>query len=491
MRLFSNPMPFIPHTPESLIQRSDSKDPATTCKGITATGRPCRRPLGTSPHSSPIANRRSKNGVVAVLEAGDDYHDGAAAFFCWQHQEQADLLTADHKDGRRANIIPVQQRTSIDTLVDRLGILEVDEDGSPTKGKRPKQQIRPARKETLPKDWQDMDGPLLAVKSEKHRTRKAGSRAHKPSRQSNLGLFCCVRSVDTDLVPPPRTRPDAEKAGRVHETSSVPVSRRNAVRPMILSEQGNLSTSRPSDSPTRSDLPHAKKLATGSGRPQMPQERPSQTEDLLSLIPKTLPPQTAASLLAELSKPISPLDEEGFIYIFWLTDTSVSTPEVQVASSLLTDNTPSTPSGRRNSDILHAHATLIDGNNKASPKAAILLKIGRASNVQRRMNEWTRQCGYNLSLIRFYPHLPSRLLQPGIASPPSSPNSPSKVPFAHKVERLIHLELADQRVKRNCEHCGKEHREWFEVDSSREGLKKVDDAIKRWTSWSQRMNGKR
>src|SRR5207302_4583550 len=35
----------------------------------------------------------------------------------------------------------------------------------------------------------------------------------------------------------------------------------------------------------------------------------------------------------------------------------------------------------------------------------ILLKIGRANNVQRRLHEWSTQCGYNLSLIRFYPHV--------------------------------------------------------------------------------------
>jgi hypothetical protein len=35
-----------------------------------------------------------------------------------------------------------------------------------------------------------------------------------------------------------------------------------------------------------------------------------------------------------------------------------------------------------------------------------------------------------------------------------------------RVERLIHLELAAQRVRDlgQCPECGKEHREWFEVE---------------------------
>lgn len=38
-------MPHIANTPESILPRCDSKNPATTCRSITAQGRPCRRPL--------------------------------------------------------------------------------------------------------------------------------------------------------------------------------------------------------------------------------------------------------------------------------------------------------------------------------------------------------------------------------------------------------------------------------------------------------------
>lgn len=51
----------------------------------------------------------------------------------------------------------------------------------------------------------------------------------------------------------------------------------------------------------------------------------------------------------------------------------------------------------------------------------------------------------------------------------------------------MHLELAEKRVKRVCEACGKEHREWFEVEGSREGVKGVDEVVRRWARWGEGM----
>jgi hypothetical protein len=110
------------------------------------------------------------------------------------------------------------------------------------------------------------------------------------------------------------------------------------------------------------------------------------------------------------------------------------------------------------------------------------VKIGRASNVQRRLNEWSRQCGYNVSLIRYYPYQPS--------SPSKSerePRTPPKLLHAHKVERLVHIELAAMRAAREmCGVCGREHREWFEVEASREGVRRVDEVVRRWVEWGLR-----
>ena len=477
-------MPFIPHTPESLLPRSDSKNPATTCKGITSTGRPCRRPLGTSPQASPTGKRKSQTGVVAVLQPSDEDHEGAAAFFCWQHQDQGQFLASADQNGRRADLVQLQQRTSIDTLAERLGILDIGEDGPVLQKKNRKHHTRPARKETLPQKWQDVDGPLLAVPNKKHKTRQRG-RQHKSTSKSNLGLFlfCCGGAADVDPAPPPRVRRHTGKRDHSHNGSTEvrlslhqpgpPMSsRRRAPHTTIVSDSG---------SPKVSYAACLDKHTVS--RPNLSRDRPSQTQDLLAFIPRTLAPQTKFTLLAELAKPVSPHDEDGYIYMFWLTDAAAMTPDAMTASSLLSDKLPSAPNGRRKSDVLQAYVAQSGVNGNMPKPATILLKIGRASNVQRRMNEWTRQCGYNVSLVRFYPYVATSS-RPSTSTPPASP-TPQKVPHAHKIERLIHLELADQRVKRSCGSCGKEHREWFEVDTSREGLRNVDEVIKRWVRWAQ------
>lgn len=53
------------------------------------------------------------------------------------------------------------------------------------------------------------------------------------------------------------------------------------------------------------------------------------------------------------------------------------------------------------------------------------------------------------------------------------------------MERLIHIELAAKRVVKKCEACGKDHREWFEVEASREGVRGVDEVVRRWVGWAE------
>lgn len=53
------------------------------------------------------------------------------------------------------------------------------------------------------------------------------------------------------------------------------------------------------------------------------------------------------------------------------------------------------------------------------------------------------------------------------------------MPDAHKVERLINLELVDMRVVGSCSACGKEHREGLDVNGSREDICEADAVIKR------------
>lgn len=524
-------MPFIPHTPESFLRRSDSKNPATTCKGVTTTGTHCRRSITASPSLIPgLPHHRrpktAKKGVVAILEPGDAVNEeGAAAFFCWQHKEQATTLTSSVSGSRTANIVNLKSRTSVDTLVERLGLLETnDRVNSKSKRTARKQWSKenPARKGTLPKQWQDVEGPLLAV----HGRRGEEDARRAPKRYHNfLAALCCIASPDVAPLPPSRIRIVDEKMPRKqHGTAKVsaparlahPAKRDNT----SVSQQQQLHTKQSPASLTqyRSSSP----MSTS----QVPRPRPrrtpsSQTRDLLSYIPMTLPPQTTSLLLAELAKPVSPHDEAGYIYMFWLTPSSSAHPDDETASSLLADDDTTTATstrGRRRSELVSSYSS-----PTTTPKKTLLLKIGRASNVQRRMNQWTRQCGYDLSLIRFYPYLPtstttptksqalspqpfprrnstnpSSFTLPSPSLPPPSPNNTDdnnpakKVPHAHKVERLIHLELADKRAKQQgCEACGKEHREWFEVEGTREGLKDVDGVVRRWVAWAQSQPGGR
>ena len=425
-----------------------------------------------------------------MLQPSDEDHEGAAAYFCFRHKDQAENLISGDQDGRKANIVPLKQRTSIDTLVDRTGVLDIEDDETISKSRHKRVHARPARKETLPKKWQDVDGPLIAISEEKQTPADRGTRRQQTRGQSSLSfsLFCCVSTADHDYTPPPRIQSYSEKPEYSRANADLPSSTQQAARTAYSRPtNSHLPVGQASGSPRPSRVSQGS-IPTRISRPPAQQHRSSHTQDLLSLIPTTLSPQTTSLLLAELAKPVSPHDEEGYIYMFWLTDNTSGAPDAQAASSLLSDGAPRSPNGRRKSDFL----TQSSNNKSASSKATtMLLKIGRASNVQRRMNEWNRQCGYNLSLIRFYPYLSTSPLpsRSNASSPPASPATPHKVPHAHRVERLIHLELGERRVKRDCESCGKEHREWFEVESSRDGLKGVDEVIRRWTEWGRRAGG--
>jgi hypothetical protein len=503
---------FTGRTPESLIPRSDSRNPATTCKGITKSGRPCRRPID--------AKDSEDDGVIAVVsvvsEDSSDDEIGAAAYFCWQHKDQAEYLAAQASSGPATQLYPLKERNSIDTLVGRLGILDLEEPEEAArrkkKGSRQENRTsgsRPPRRINRPATWDNVEGPLMSVPSDVMAERKRRDhRPPKPSpqkkKQSFWASLCCGSADDeyTDVVRNKRTA-DQESKSHAQETPMQQVqpprvqqgqSRRNsaqAPRPH--------SSSRPPPSLRLSnDPPGRKPLGEKSARPiNKVSLEDSETAMLLHYIPKNVNPQLAATLLAELSKPISPHDEAGYIYIFWLTPESAGPAPATAASTLLTPRPDQ--SRRRTSDVMRQYSVKTarpgTSNGNASPdkekeKETILLKIGRANNVTRRMNEWTRQCGYSLSLVRYYPYTSSSSPQPppSSSSPKASPSSPAgrKVPHAHRVERLIHLELAAQRVIKQCDACGKSHKEWFEVEARKEGVKAVDEVVKRWCDWAER-----
>lgn len=490
-------MTFGSRTPESLLPRSDSKNPATTCKGITANGRPCRRSLASSPKSSPSPSPGKDRGVLAVLRDGyEGDGNAAAAFYCWQHKDQAEMVAKAEQN--HTELFPVQERNSIDTLMDRVGVVSLKEDHR-VKGARHERRKAgdgiSAAKEDLPADWQRMQGPLMSVPCDmvdpaapQKPQRQPQRQAH--ARRSNVktSLLCCVRDVGDDQDPPIRHRPkganhSAPKGGfEVRQNDTPPImphvgmasqtpapSSRKSVPPTITRNVTESSHSRTPSRPTRPSL------AT------TPECTGSQTTKLLSLIPSHLSPQTTSTLLSELSKPISSADMEGYIYMFWLTPESHSSkPGDDAASDLLETPSKGSAHKRRETDVLQRYASQKRGPSQTK---TVLLKIGRAENVHRRLSQWSKQCSYNITLIRYYPYASSSARQS------DGESLPRKVPHVHRVERLVHVELTEKRVTDQgpCQNCGQEHREWFEIEASRDGLRAVDEVIRRWVAWAERL----
>ncbi|KAM0719447.1 hypothetical protein Q7P37_005352 [Cladosporium fusiforme] len=457
------PQPFAGRTPEALLGRNDSKNPATTCRGITNSGRPCRRAI-----ASPKAR---DNGLVEVYE-DDEGGVEEAIFYCHDHKSQAGSSTPDGAQpasGRKkTDLFPLKEVNSVDSFVQRLGVQGVGSEIS-TKARRKRN------------DGRRHSGAQSAPYAEKYGLGQPERRKSHQQKSSFWSMLCCGggNDHDDDYIEVVRHKKRME-GSRPSDANASP-------RPASSKRPSNTSN------PPQTSLPH---------RPATHQKTTpsnSQTGQLLSLIPPTLPPATASALLTELGKPPNPNDEEGYIYIFWLTPNETTTPDATTARSLLSP--PDLPQrGRRISDVVSEFSAAgsssprsrARGSATTNKKPSILLKIGRANNITRRMNEWQRQCGYALTLVRFYPYVssspsPSPAPSPGSARHRSSSASAAvrKVPCVKRVERLIHLELADTRVMRDCAACGKEHREWFEVEGSEKGVRGVDEVVRRWVGWGE------
>ncbi|KAI0197045.1 meiotically up-regulated gene 113-domain-containing protein [Xylaria flabelliformis] len=441
-------MPFIPNTPESLIGRSDSKNPSTTCRGITSGGRPCRRPLNATPGSSPAASPAASPPAISRSRVNrlrvDDPSD--PGLYCWQHKDQASS-SAKSSPGpaSRTKLNPIRQE-SFESLVDRLGIVEAERKGRKQGGN----SARPSdggRHEKIPQ----ASGAHFSEGPKPER---------KPKVKKHVSFCCCFtipvyeEEGEGEEERPPRPKPQPiQNASTKPDTAKLPSKQHLA----------------PAQSSQRPSLAPSKQSSAQSAM--------SQTSQYLSFIPNSVLPETAASLLKELSKPYSQMDEPGYIYIFWLTpESQPSAPPAEVARDLLAPPPRPEMRQRRTSDVLQSFAT--QSTRAGASSKTILLKIGRASNVQRRLNEWQRQCGYNISLIRYYPYVSS-----------SRPSTPRKMPHSHKVERLIHIELEGQGLRVNhkvgCDACGKNHREWFEVEATRAGINTVDEIVRRWSDWDE------
>ena len=416
---------------------------------------------------------------MAVVKNGDNVE--GAEFYCWQHRDQAVSRDDDvigerdaERGGRRKEVLELRKQGSIDTMVQKLGL---EDEKAEKKNRVPRP---PRRTET-----KDFAQASLGAQTDDKPARRRPAQKKKPGFWASL---CCMSGgADDDYVEIVRRKQRVQSSPPAPLMSSRPSP---VTRPQGTRRQSHASV--PVRRPISGDLPL---------RPKPPSRSPSnpETSSLLSLLPPNLPPTTTSALLAELVKPISLHDEEGYIYIFWLIPQSNQTPDEATARSLLSPPQPEV--GRRRVSDVMSEYSVPRGSSTRSPsepgRKTIMLKIGRANNVTRRMNEWQRQCGYSLTLIRWYPHIPSSARNSPHPSPTNS-RRPSaarlsdaglvkKVPYVKRVERLIHLELQDQRVKKEeCEVCGKEHREWFAVKASADGVKAVDEVVRRWVEWAER-----
>ena len=480
-------MPHFPRTPEALLGRNDSKNPSTTCKGMTSSGRPCRRALAASTSARRRSSGAGVGGVVALVQEDGELQE--ADYYCWQHKDQAEerVKVEDKRaKGRRVKrrsteLFPLQERSSIDTLMQRL---EIDAENNTTNNPKP------PRKTATTDFAKSGNKPSQAPYAEKYNLGASSRPAKK--KQAFWSSLCCMNAGDDDFVEIVRHKKRMQQSQPTQASDTTPAI------------------------PGSASVPARKPV-------QQPQNPNTQTNNLLSLIPQNVSAQTVSVLLTELTKPISPYDEEGYIYIFWLTPQSKSAPPESTARSLLAPSPARPQHARRISDVMTEFSFDDDdefeaprgggassSNGRKPAKQTIMLKIGRANNVTRRMNEWQRQCGYALNLVRWYPYVsssgtptpsprtspspkrPSGGLYPDLNRPPAATRTSSdgvrKVPNVKRVERLIHLELAEKQVKRRCAACGKEHREWFEVEANHAGVKAVDETVRRWVGWAERQS---
>ncbi|EGE82867.2 hypothetical protein BDDG_05811 [Blastomyces dermatitidis ATCC 18188] len=519
-----------PHnTPEYRLARTDSKNPATTCRGLRADGQKCRRTVVSAKLSPPPSP--SKGVIAGKSEIGSI----TTAAFCWQHKDQeVHINSASTEPPKPASKLKL--RSSIETLVERVQLLDVDDQRRPasagnafdTASARRKQQA-PIRAE-LPlgghtiqrrgtrRHSMDTPGvhvcqpadnaPLSSAQSRTHLLKYKLKSSSKSSVEGKIVRFIMGMGDDEEIVVsrvrhrrtasnnesgtsnissrPPAVQPPFQSADTIHGRHSRPSRASNfhgstqlsVSQPSTPERRPRTSAQFPSPSPARLRQPSLQ---------SSPASTISETDALLRWIPSYLSPMTHSTLLKHLSEPISDSDEPGYIYMCWVTSHTQATspPAAEIASSLLPTSLGNGIRRRNTGEIMRSAGVApnkVQGSQETKATDTITLKIGRAANVHRRMNQWKEQCGHNLTLMRYYPYVPS---SPSVH--PGAPLPPRKVPHVHKVERLVHLELADRRVKLQepCERCGKKHKEWFEIKADREQLRMVDACVKRWVEWSE------
>ncbi|KAI5790191.1 meiotically up-regulated gene 113-domain-containing protein [Geopyxis carbonaria] len=528
-------MPFIPNTPEhhAAVLSPPTTAPTTPgtappqhlCKGLTNTGRPCARPAPTPKSASPT----SSGGILTTVA-------GHTSYFCPRHADQAKDVVLRHTASfsRRRALVG---RGSMDTLIEQVEVLVGDGAGGRSVTTKLVSTTRkvpvgsdPFRAPRDDDDDDDDEGEKGGKGPVRPPTPPRGERGREgPGFWSRLLMGCCCipspergeKRREAELrqaaagvvggvvggVGPAQGR-KASGGAKVRFGDAVPppppLPMMYPVRKPPASAMAK-PTAAPTLAPTIAGLgaSPATPASAGSAGGNASDDGSAKLVDLstltreqrkvLALIPQNLPTPAIARLQQELLKPFSDKDEPGYIYMFWLRDSPLSPFSTPSGTPLLTP--PASPSPSPSSNTLSppqptrtraTSAALLNATlappTPGGTRPKLLLKIGRASNVQRRLHEWTQQCSHNLQLLRYYPHTSAST--PGVVA--------RKVPYANRVERLIHLELgarAGANPMVQCKGCGKTHKEWFEVDASREGVLGVDAVVKRWVAYGERAGG--
>ena len=441
-----------------------------------------------------------------------------------------------------------QQNSSIDALTSRIRSCDLDKNVGRDNHLRSALPATPhgspqAEEVKVSSAWQGTENESLNTPSSRARTERPSIREQIRRSGSDLKDVVLRRARDKCDEVLARSQAQSPRMDLSEHRSSAfaPVQHQNA-RKGLLANSPPATLSPSSGKPSLSPPIWADSQSDTNPQPASP-TRPSlstapnlsnpQMQKYLNWIPRHLTQQTTLRLINELDKRISSADKEGYIYMYWLTPTSGgSKPDDDDASSLL-DSPFGSAQGQkrqsqiRSSEVLERYASQRLGGPASSK--TILLKIGRTGNVHCRMNQWSKQCACNATLLRCYPYISSSSTARTSSSRPSSSSSsstshssssspspsppasssaktartdkfniatssgtnslPRKVPYSHRVERLIQIELDEKNVRDllPCEQCGKKHREWFSITASVDEIRAVDEVINRWVRWAEQL----
>ncbi|KAG0290426.1 hypothetical protein BGZ97_006177, partial [Linnemannia gamsii] len=133
-----------------------------------------------------------------------------------------------------------------------------------------------------------------------------------------------------------------------------------------------------------------------------------------------------------------------------------------------------------------------------------LFKVGRTDNVYRRMNEWSDKCGSPPILLEVFPE--QGALAPKDENDLAETSKPEddtvitglRCRYAHRVERLIHIELKPFHDKHHTCPCKTKHMEWFMIPNQpglneKQQLKQAWAQVRRvivhWMNYMERVYG--